>query len=171
MISPTTTNEFIFTYNHLTQVVDVTEDADTSLYDRDKLGFTFKELYPAVNVRNKFPRFNCGVGPDCNFPGFASGWLSEGKTFAWTDNFTRVHGAHTFKTGVFFNRNDNGQQPAWTDSINLNFGPNRENPERLEQPARESPVGQLHKRYSDQRHFLRGLQILRSGVLWAGRGR
>ncbi len=79
VISPTTTNEFIFTYNHLTQVVDVTEDADTSLYDRDKLGFTFKELYPAVNVRNKFPRFNCGVG-DCAFGGFASGWLSEGKT-------------------------------------------------------------------------------------------
>src|SRR5262245_11658641 len=127
VISPSTTNEFIFTYNHLTQVVDVTETADTSLYDRDKLGFTFKELYPAVNVRNKFPRFNCGVG-DCAFGGFASGWLSEGKTYAWTDNFTRVLGSHTFKTGVFFNHNDNGQQPAWTDSINIDFSPNRENP-------------------------------------------
>ncbi|MCC6539575.1 MAG: carboxypeptidase regulatory-like domain-containing protein [Bryobacterales bacterium] len=127
VISPTTTNEFIFTYNHLTQIVDIIEETDKAAYDRDALGFTFRELYPDSNIRNKFPRFNCGVG-SCNFSQFSSNWLSEGKTFAITDNFTKNAGAHTFKFGGLWNRNDNGQQPAWTDALNINFGPSTENP-------------------------------------------
>ncbi|MGH9720226.1 MAG: hypothetical protein ACRD8O_08440, partial [Bryobacteraceae bacterium] len=126
VISPTVTNEFIFTYNHLTQIVDVTGDTNPDTYDRDKLGFTFKELYPASNLRNKFPRFSCGTG--CNFGGFPPGWLSEGKTYAWTDNFSVIRGSHSLKTGVFFNMNDNGQQPSWTDSSNFNFNPSPDNP-------------------------------------------
>jgi len=127
VISPTTTNEFIFTYNHLTQVVDILEGTDPARYDREKLGFTFRELYPDSNLRNKFPRFNCGIG-SCNFSQFSSGWLSEGKTFAITDNVTLNRGAHTFKFGGLWNRNDNGQQPAWTDALSVNFGPSTENP-------------------------------------------
>ena len=127
VISPTTTNEFIFGYNRLTQLVDVNEStADPAKYDREKLGFTFQEFYPASNVRNRFPRFNCGVG-SCNYPGFAAGWLSEAKQFAWTDNMTMIKGSHTLKFGGFFNMNLNGQQPSWTDVMNFNFGDNTEN--------------------------------------------
>jgi hypothetical protein len=120
VVSPSMTNEAIFTYNHLTQLVDVQDDYDSSLYDRDKLGFTFQELYPESNLRNKFPRFNCGVGA-CNMQTYSSGWLSEGKTFAFTDNFTVIRGTHTLKFGGMYNRNDNGQQPSWTDAINIDF--------------------------------------------------
>ena len=127
VISPTMTNEAIFTYNHLTQVVDITDDADQNAYDRTALGFTFQELYPDANLRNRFPRFNCGVG-SCDFGGFASGWLSEGKTFAFTDNVAVIRGPHTLKFGVFWNRNHNGQQPAWTDAINIGFGSSTDNP-------------------------------------------
>ncbi|MFN7931279.1 MAG: TonB-dependent receptor [Blastocatellia bacterium] len=127
VISPTVTNEFIFGYNHLTQLVDVTAETDKSNYDRDAIGFKFKELYPDANLRNRYPRFNCGIG-GCNFPGFANQWESEARQFAWTDNLTIVKGAHTYKTGIFFNMNRNGQQPSWTDSINLNFGSSIDNP-------------------------------------------
>jgi hypothetical protein len=127
VISPTVTNEFIFGYNHLTQVVDIPADVDKNLYDRTALGFKFQELYPDANLRNRYPRFNCGIG-GCNFPGFANNWESEARQFAWTDNVTIVKGVHTYKTGVFFNMNRNGQQPAWTDSINLNFGSSLDNP-------------------------------------------
>ena len=127
VISPRTTNEFIFNYNHLTQVVDVVESTDPATYDRDKLGFKFQELYPKSNLRNKFPRIS-GCGTGCDFNSFASGWLSEGKTFAWTDNLTMARGAHTFKTGIYFNINHNGQQPAWTDSTSFNFVPSSGNP-------------------------------------------
>jgi outer membrane receptor protein involved in Fe transport len=127
VLSPTTTNEFIFTYNHLTQVVDVKEDADKNLYDRTALGFTFTDIYPETNQLNKFPRFNCGVG-SCGFSGFAAPWLSEGKTFAITENLTLSRGAHTWKFGGLWNRNDNRQQPNGPDSTNFNFGSSADNP-------------------------------------------
>ena len=126
-LSPRTTNEFIFGYNRLTQLVDVNESAaSTDKYDRTKLGFTFQEFYPESNLRNRFPRFNCGVA-SCNYPGFPAGWLSEAKQFAWTDNVTMNRGAHTIKFGGFFNMNLNGQQPSWTDVMNFNFADNTEN--------------------------------------------
>jgi hypothetical protein len=127
VISPTTTNEFIFNYNHLTQVVDVVAGTPTSQYDRQALGFKFQELYPAQNVRDRFPSFNCGIG-SCNFGPFQANWRSEGKTYAWTDNLTRVVGKHTLKAGVYFNWNDNGQQPGWSDALNINFGGSANNP-------------------------------------------
>jgi len=127
VISPRITNEAIFTYNHLTQIVDITDAANPDLYDRTKLGFTFQELYPNSNLRNRFPQFSCGVGA-CSFNDFPAGWLSEGKTFAFTDNFAWNLGAHAVKFGGLWNRNDNGQQPSWTDALNINFAPNTDNP-------------------------------------------
>jgi hypothetical protein len=127
VISPSTTNEFIFSYNRLTQLVDVQEDADKALYDRTSLGFTFPEFFPDANLRSRFPRFNCGVG-SCNYPGFAAGWLSEAKQFTWTDNLTKNIGKHTLKFGGFFNMNLNGQQPSWVDAMSFNFGDSADNP-------------------------------------------
>jgi hypothetical protein len=123
-ISPTMTNEAIFTYNHLTQVVDVVPGTDPATYDREKLGFTFKELYPNANLDNKFPKFSAG---SLTFSNFAAGWYSEGITYAFTDNVTKVVGKHTLKAGIFFNRNDNVQQPGWTDAMNINFNPGLDN--------------------------------------------
>jgi hypothetical protein len=127
VISPRTTNEFIFNYNHLTQVVDIVAGTPKSQYDRTALGFKFQELYPDQNVRDRFPSFNCGIG-SCNFGPFQANWRSEGKTYAWTDNLTHVIGAHTLKTGIYFNWNDNGQQPGWSDALNINFGASANNP-------------------------------------------
>ena len=126
VISPTMTNEVIVTYNHLTQFADVKPGTDPATYDRDKLGFTFQELYPESNTRNKFPSFGCG--DMCAHYPFNSGWRTEGRTYAVNENFTKVFGAHTFKTGFFWNMNSNGQQPTWQDTPNLNFDPNAENP-------------------------------------------
>jgi len=127
VLSPATTNEVIFGYNRLTQLVDVKDGASADLYDRAKLGFTFPELYPESNLRNRFPRFNCGVG-SCGYAGFPAGWASDARQFAWTDNVAMNRGAHTLKFGVFFNMNVNGQQPSWTDVVDINFGSNPENP-------------------------------------------
>jgi hypothetical protein len=127
VISPRTTNELIFAYNHLTQVVDIVPGTPKSQYDRTQLGFKFQELYPDQNTRNRFPTFNCGIG-SCNFSPFQANWRSEGKTYAWTDNLTHVIGAHILKTGIYFNWNDNGQQPGWSDALNINFGGSANNP-------------------------------------------
>src|SRR5256884_1977656 len=44
VISPSVTNEFIFGYNHLTQVVDLSEAQ--SVTDKTGLGFTYGDLFP-----------------------------------------------------------------------------------------------------------------------------
>lgn len=126
-ISPSIVNEAIFAYTHQTQVLDVREGTDPATYDRDKLGFQYKQMFPEVNLRNRFPRFNCGVG-SCNLSGFASNWLNDGKNYAWTDNLTIARSAHTFKTGVLFQIDDKQQQPTWNDAGMINFTPNNNNP-------------------------------------------
>src|SRR5213075_316787 len=49
VISPTTTNEFVFGYNHLTQVVDLS--AAQQATDKTALGFTYQDLFPSANLR------------------------------------------------------------------------------------------------------------------------
>lgn len=127
VISPSITNEFIFGYNRLTQLVDVIEGTPETQYQKDALGFNLQELYADSNLRNRFPRFNCGVA-SCNYAGFPAGWGSDARQFAWTDNLTYNRGAHTYKFGVFVNTNINGQQPSWTDVPSFNFGSSPENP-------------------------------------------
>jgi hypothetical protein len=123
VINPSTTNEFIFTLNDLNQEVNVTPETPKSQYDRDALGFKFPELYKGVNLNNRFPRFNCGIGT-CNFTNFSSGWLSEATTLAATNNLTKIRGSHSFKFGIFWNRNLNAQQPTWVDQVQFDFGSN-----------------------------------------------
>jgi carboxypeptidase family protein/TonB-dependent receptor-like protein len=127
-VSPTITNEFIFGYNHYTQLVDIKPGVDPATYDRDQLGFTFPELFSTEsNIRNKYPTFGCGVGA-CTFNSFANNWASEGRAFTWTDNVTIAHGRHTFKTGGLLDLSRRGQQPAWTDETTLDFGSSATNP-------------------------------------------
>ena len=117
VISPTVTNEFVFGYNHLTQVVDV--DTTPQNYDKALLGFTYRDLYSGPNLRNLRPSFN--AGGTLNTSPFASGWASEARAFTWTDNLTKIAGPHTVKLGGFFDYNQAGQQPAWQENVNFDF--------------------------------------------------
>lgn len=120
LFGPSTINEAIFTYTHQTQIVDVAPGLDPSMYDRDQMGFTFGQLFPQANLRNRFPRFNCGVG-SCNFTGTASMWANDGKDYAWMDNLTHIRGKHVFKTGIYANLDDKQQQPSWNDAGSFDF--------------------------------------------------
>jgi hypothetical protein len=128
VMSPKMTNEFVFGYSHLTQLVDVTPGTDLATYDRDKLGFKFSLLYPRSNLRNKFPNFDCsGGGGPCFFSNFDAGWASEGRQFNFTDNLSRIYRAHSLKTGIYVNLAYNGQQPVWQDAGSFNFNPSQFN--------------------------------------------
>jgi hypothetical protein len=118
-ISPTITNEFIFGYNHLTQVVDQT-NAGGTITDRTKLGFTFGDIYPNANIENVVPGID--AGPLISHL-FMPGWTSEARAFTWTDNLTKVTGPHTLKFGAFFDYSQAGQQPAVLESPQFQFGP------------------------------------------------
>ncbi|HEX2711669.1 MAG TPA: carboxypeptidase regulatory-like domain-containing protein [Candidatus Acidoferrales bacterium] len=128
VISPTMTNETIFAFAHQSQVVDVVSETDPATFDRDKLGFKFSQLFPSSNIRNRFPGFDCGFG-SCNFGTFPSTWQNDGKDYGATENFTFIQGAHTLKTGIYFNLDDKQQQPSWTDAGFFGFGPSQFNPQ------------------------------------------
>jgi Carboxypeptidase regulatory-like domain/TonB-dependent Receptor Plug Domain len=128
VISPTLTNEFIFSYNHLTQAVDIAPGTAKSSYDFNSLGFTFAQLYPNANVDNRAPVLNDCCNGTFTGGSFHPGWHSEARQFTWTDNVTKVWGLHTFKTGVFFDYNQAGQQPVWDDTTFLKFGTGSNNP-------------------------------------------
>ena len=118
VISPTITNEFIFGYNHLTQIVDV--DTTPARYDKTKLGFTYQDMFPTANTRNIVPEFQADPNTLLSQV-FPPTWTSEARTFTWTDNLTKVTGPHTLKFGMFFDYNQAGQQPSWTPTVNFNF--------------------------------------------------
>src|SRR5262249_58545282 len=44
--------------------------------------------------------------------------------FTWTDNVTKVTGPHTLKFGAFFDYNQAGQQPSWTEESFFVFDDN-----------------------------------------------
>ena len=122
IITPSLTNEAIFQFNHLTQRVDV--DTPSANYDQGALGFSFQQLYPGTNLRNKYPQFNAGGFFDNTF---APGWHSEGRTLGITDTLAKTIGSHTFKTGGFVNEVKSGQQPSFTEAANFNFGSGQSN--------------------------------------------
>jgi hypothetical protein len=127
-ISPTITNEFIFSYNHLTQVVDILPGTPTSVYDRDALGFTFQQLYPGSNLDNRAPVLNNCCNGTFTGGSFRPGWHSEARQFTWTDNVTKILGNHAIKLGVFFDYNQAGQQPVWDDTVFFQFNTGSGNP-------------------------------------------
>jgi hypothetical protein len=128
VISPTMTNEFIFSYNHLTQVVDIAPGTSKSVYDRTALGFTFSELYPNANVDNRAPVLNDCCNGTFTGGSFHPSWHSEARQFTWTDNVTKVYGSHIIKAGVFFDYNQAGQQPVWDDTTFFKFDTGSSNP-------------------------------------------
>ena len=122
VISPTLTNEAIFTYNHLTQRVDV--NTAKANYDQTALGFDYQQLYPGTNLRSKYPGFNAGGFFAFDFP---PGWHSEGRTLGFTDNIVKTLGAHTVKTGGFVNIVRSGQQPSFTEAPFFDFSSGSQN--------------------------------------------
>jgi hypothetical protein len=127
VISPSMTNEAVVAYNHQSQVVDAVDGLDPATYDRERLGFTFGQLFPQANKRNRFPSFvNCG-GP-CDFTEFASTWENTGDDYALMDNLTLARDRHTFKAGIYVNLDDKEQQPAWNDAGTFDFASSPQNP-------------------------------------------
>ncbi len=122
VLNPTLTNEAIFQFNHLTQRVDV--NTPVANYDQTDLGFTFQQLYPGTNIRNKYPGFNAGGFFDNSFP---PGWHSEGRTLGITDTISKTIGVHTLKAGGFINEVKSAQQPSFTEAPFFDFSSGQSN--------------------------------------------
>jgi hypothetical protein len=132
VFSPTTTNEFVFTY---ARYINPSTLANPAAVDRTKLGFGVTGLFG--HTTSQIPNFQGpwgGAFPnieefsfDGGFQGNAFGAIK--KDPALYDNFTKVIGLHTLKAGFYWDTSENVQSSGGlgvsdNGNYNLGWGPN-----------------------------------------------
>ncbi len=115
--TPTLASETILTYNHQSQSLSV---VGANPLDRAALGANFAQIFPATNITNSVPDVSTGAG--VNFSLGDPGWHNWGKDYGATENLSWVKGSHTFKFGVFYNRDDKAQTGNWGMEGSINYG-------------------------------------------------
>jgi hypothetical protein len=116
VFDPTTTNEFVFTY---ARYINPSNLSNASIVDRTNLGFNTKGLFGVTtsqvpNVEGPWG----GAVPNIDEFSF-DGAFNGGNGFGATksdpslyDNFTKVIGSHTLKTGFYWDTSGNLQSSA-----------------------------------------------------------
>ena len=113
--TPSLASETILSYNHQSQSLSI---VGTNPLDRAKIGATFAQLYPDTNLTNSIPNVNASpISWSLGNPG----WHNDGKDYAFTENLSYVKGAHTFKFGFYFNRDNKKQTGTWPLNATVNF--------------------------------------------------
>lgn len=126
IISPTLTNEFIFGPSRNRLTIDPQDDG----LSRQKLNLAdLQLLFPNADASGLIPNFTWGGVPNAPSTGFNGlPFRNVNNTFDFTDNLTKVWGAHTFKTGVFVQRSRKDQTAFVPINANINFGRDPTNP-------------------------------------------
>ena len=114
--TPTVASETILAYNHQSQSLSIVGD---NPLNRSTLGANWTQLYPATNITNSVQDVttNSGFGFSLGDPG----WHNVGKDYAATENLTWVHGSHTIKFGMYYNRDFKSQTGNWGLEGSINF--------------------------------------------------
>ena len=167
VISPTVTNEFIFGYNHLTQVVDVADGVDENSYDRDQVGFVFQEIYPGGQLAEPIPELQLRRRElrllELRQP------VGERGTAIRLDGQRddRARRAHVQDRRLL--QHEPQRPAAGVDRRHeFEFRVEPRQPARHRGPVRQHAARQLHFGHSEQRQVLRHFPLLRTGVLRAG---
>ncbi len=151
-------------YNHQSQSLSV---VGTNPIGRDTLGAAWTQLYPQTNITNSVPDLNTGV----NGVGYSlgdPGWHNWGKDYGATENVTLVHGAHTAKFGVFYNRDDKAQTGTWGMEGSVDFSSNAANPLDTGQRRGQPHAWQLLQLFPAERGSFPVLPLLGVRRLRAG---
>jgi len=132
VFSPTTTNEFVFTY---ARYINPSTLSNAKAVSRKALGFNVNGLFG--HTADQIPNFEGpwgGAFP--NFEEFSFDGSFQPGTFGATkkdpaiyDNYTKVIGSHTLKAGFYWDTSENVQSagglgPGDNGTYNLGWGPN-----------------------------------------------
>ncbi len=125
VFSPSTTNEFVFTY---ARYINPSTLSNPAASDRTKLGMNITGLFghTAKQMPQLIPQWGGSMGEfrmqsfDGGFQGSAFGAIKRDPAFY--DNFTKVIGAHTIKTGFYWDSNGNIQSNGGDDNGTINLG-------------------------------------------------
>jgi hypothetical protein len=123
VFSPTTTNEFVFTWSHFKNPYALT---DPDKVNRHDLGFGANGLFGHTTdqIPNFEPGYCCsGDLASFNFYPMSSGSSTKSGTFggikqvpAFYDNFTKIVGNHTLKVGFYWDTQANTQNSNAADN-------------------------------------------------------
>ena len=121
--TPTLAAETILSYNHQSQSLSV---VGNNPLNRDTLGANWTQIYPQTNITNSVQDVttNAGVGFSLGDPG----WHNWGKDYGVTENISWLKGSHSFKFGMFYNRDDKAQTGNWGLEGSINFAPSSSMP-------------------------------------------
>lgn len=104
--SPTLVNELTFGVNRRVQLVSPQNQATLDQNDRTKLGITLPEFHPEINPLHLLP--NVTFGGVSNAPSFSYEsrfpFFGTNNIWNWSDNLSKVHGAHNLKAGLYVER-------------------------------------------------------------------
>jgi hypothetical protein len=120
VFSPTTTNEFVFTWSHFTNPYQL---ENPSLASRATTGFNVQGLFG--HTTKQIPNFEGPWGGElANLSqySFSTGAFGATKQVpAFYDNFTKIIGTHTLKTGFYWDANENIQNNTNADNGTYNL--------------------------------------------------
>lgn len=127
---PTLTNELTFGVNRALQTVEPLNQAGIDKNDRNKIGLTLPQFYPASNPLNLIP--NATFGGIANAPQFniEQRFPFFGTNNIWnvSDNLSKIWGGHNIKTGFYLEYTTRNAARASAFNGTFSFDRNTNNP-------------------------------------------
>jgi hypothetical protein len=128
--NPTMTNELTFGVNRALQTVEPLNQAGIDKNDRNKIGLTLPQFYPASNPLNLIP--NATFGGIANAPQFniEQRFPFFGTNNIWnvSDNLSKIWGGHNVKTGFYLEYTTRNAARASAFNGTFSFDRNTNNP-------------------------------------------
>jgi len=116
--NPRVSSETILAYMHQSQEL---RPVDPDAVSMTGLGVSFEQLYPLSNRYGIVPDFNAGNNIRSSWGD--PGWHNDGKDYSVTQNVSWFTGAHTFKFGFHYNRDNKKQTGTWPIQGSIDFQP------------------------------------------------
>lgn len=128
--SPTLINEFTFGVNRAKQNVAPLDQARFDRNVRSKIGLDLPQFYPAANPRNLIPNANFGGVPNAGVLSIESRFpfFGTNNIWNWSDNLSKITGAHNMKFGVYIERTTRNAQRGAAFNGTFNFNRDVNNP-------------------------------------------
>lgn len=154
---PTLTNELTFGVNRALQTVEPLNQAGIDKNDRNKIGLTLPQFYPAINPLNLIPNATFGGvnnAPQLNieqrFPFFGTN-----NIWNYSDNLSKTWGNHNLKTGFYLEYTTRNAARSAAFNGTFSFDNNSNNPLNTGNPFANALLGVVNS-YTEANAKLNG---------------
>lgn len=125
VINPTLTNEFVFGSSKNVLNIDPVDNT----FSRSALGLTYNMPYADADPLGLIQNWRFGGVPNGPFTGFnGTPFRNFNHTFDYTDNVSKIQGAHTLKFGIYLHKSNKDQTAFTPANGNIWFDRDANNP-------------------------------------------